>query len=317
MPLIPDKAAFQNSLAGLPLVTYQPGETVIVDGSTTGRLLILKKGNVAVVKEDTEIATVAEPGAVFGELSVLLNQPHTADVRALETSQFHIANATTLLAQNPAAVLYIATVLAHRLDGANHALIQLKHQLSTGEPHSVIAKTVTKLEGLLAVGGAKAKVVNSGEYKFQVVDQDYADYKGHPTSLRLAYHLAVSLFHLRDWTFAEHSGAANWPYATTIGNYQRDLENLCGDFGYMRDLANAVKHQELDASKKPSTQMVGLANTEVSMAAFQPGAFQGNAFQTRTGIVSETAPAKHVDFEKAADAVMSMWNKLFATHGWL
>ena len=101
------------------------------------------------------------------------------------------------------------------------------------------------------MGGAKAKVVNSGEYKFQVVDQDYADYKQDPTSLRLAYHLAVSLFHLRDWTFAEHSGAANWPYATTIGNYQRDLENLCGDFGYMRDLANAVKHKELDASKKP------------------------------------------------------------------
>ena len=107
------------------------------------------------------------------------------------------------------------------------------------------------------------------------------------------------------------------PYATTISDYQRDLENLCGDFGYMRDLANAVKHKELDASKKPSTQMVGLANTEVSMAAFQPDAFQGNAFQTRTGIVSETAPAIHVDFEKAADAVMSMWNKLFATHGWL
>jgi hypothetical protein len=85
----------------------------------------------------------------------------------------------------------------------------------------------------------------------------------------------------------------------------------------MCDLANAVKHKELDASKRPSTQMVGLANTEVSMAALQPGAFQGNAFQTRTGIVSETAPAKHVDFEKAADAVMGMWNKLFATHGWL
>ena len=208
-------------------------------------------------------------------------------------------------------------MLAHRLDGANQALIQIKHQLSAGEPHSVVAKTVNKMERLLAVGRAKAKVANSGEYKFQVVDQDYADYKQDPTSLRLAYHLAVSLFHLRDWTFAEHSGAANWPYATTSGNYQRDLENLCGDFGYMRDLANAVKHKELDASKSPSTQMVGLANTEVSMAAFQPGAFQGNAFQTRTGIVSETAPAKHVDFEKAADAVMSMWNKLFATHGWL
>jgi CRP-like cAMP-binding protein len=55
MPLnIPDKAAFQNSIAGLPLVTYQPGETVIVYGSTTDRLLILKKGNVAIVKEDRD-----------------------------------------------------------------------------------------------------------------------------------------------------------------------------------------------------------------------------------------------------------------------
>ena len=95
--------------------------------SKTGRLLILKKGNVAIVKEDTEIAKVAEPGAVFGELSVLLNQPHTADVRALETSQFHIANATTLFEQNPMAVLHVATVLAHRLDGANlRCYIQLK-----------------------------------------------------------------------------------------------------------------------------------------------------------------------------------------------
>jgi CRP-like cAMP-binding protein len=97
---------------------------------------------------------VAEPGAVFGELSVLLNQPHTADVRALETSQFHVANATTLLEQNPIAVLYVASVLAHRLDGANHALIQLKTQLQTGAPHNVVAKTVSKIEGLLAVGGA-------------------------------------------------------------------------------------------------------------------------------------------------------------------
>jgi CRP/FNR family transcriptional regulator, cyclic AMP receptor protein len=54
-----------------------------------------------IVKEDVEIAKVAEPGAVFGELSVLLDQPHTAHVRALETSQFLVADATTFLAQDP------------------------------------------------------------------------------------------------------------------------------------------------------------------------------------------------------------------------
>ena len=101
--LIPENTAFQNSLDSLAVVTYQPGETVIADGSKTNRLLILKKGTVTIEKEGMEIAKVTEPGAVFGELSVLLDQPHTADVRVLESSQFHVANATTLLEQNPMA----------------------------------------------------------------------------------------------------------------------------------------------------------------------------------------------------------------------
>ena len=159
MSLIADKATFQNSLATLPVVTYQAGEAVIVDGSRSGRLLILSKGTVAIVKDGTEIAKVAETGAVFGELSVLLDQPHTADVRALETSQFQVANAATLLTQNPIAVLYIATMLARRLDGANQALIQLKNQLLTGEPQSEVAKTVSKMEGLLV---ASASLVYAG-----------------------------------------------------------------------------------------------------------------------------------------------------------
>src|SRR6516164_4496428 len=159
MSLILSKANFQKSLATLPLVTYQAGETVIADGSRTGRLLILSKGTVAIVKEGTEIAKVAEPGAVFGELSVLLDQPHAADVRALETSEFHVAQATALLTQNPIAVLYIATMLAQRLNAANNALIQLKQQLLAGEPQSVVAKTVSEMEGLLSTN---ASLVYSG-----------------------------------------------------------------------------------------------------------------------------------------------------------
>jgi CRP/FNR family transcriptional regulator, cyclic AMP receptor protein len=130
---------FQNSLTTLPLSTYQAGETVIADGSRTGRLLVLKKGTVAIVKEGTEIAKVVEPGAVFGELSALLDQPHAADVRALETSRFHVADATALLTQNPLAIVYIATMLAQRLNGANHALIQLKHQLLATDASLVYA----------------------------------------------------------------------------------------------------------------------------------------------------------------------------------
>ena len=70
MHLIPDIAVFQKKLATLPLATYQAGETVLSAASTTGQLLILKEGAVAVIKEGVEIARVTEPGAVFGELSV-------------------------------------------------------------------------------------------------------------------------------------------------------------------------------------------------------------------------------------------------------
>src|SRR5258708_20869292 len=112
-PLIPDIAVFQRKLATLPLVTYRAGETVLSAASTTGRLLILKEGAVAVVKESVEIATVTEAGAVFGELSVLLDQPHTADVRALEASQFHIAAPPTILRLDPTALLYGPTALTH------------------------------------------------------------------------------------------------------------------------------------------------------------------------------------------------------------
>src|SRR3954463_15346140 len=114
MPLIPDAATFQKRLAMLPTATYQPGEMVIAAGATTGKLLLLREGVVEVVREGMQIARISEPGSVFGELADLLDKPHTADVRALERSKFIVADAATLLSRNPAATLYIATVLAGR-----------------------------------------------------------------------------------------------------------------------------------------------------------------------------------------------------------
>jgi CRP/FNR family transcriptional regulator, cyclic AMP receptor protein len=152
MNLTPDSTVFQKRLSALPLATYQPGETVLATGSRTGRLLILKTGKVSIVKEDIEIAEVAEPGAVFGELSALLNQPHAADVRALETSQFHVADAAALLGEDPIALLYVAAVLARRLDSANQALIELKSQLQADQPRSEIGQTIKKIEVLLTPG---------------------------------------------------------------------------------------------------------------------------------------------------------------------
>ena len=153
MPLIHDAEVWQSKLAALPLASYGPGETVFAEGTSTGRLLILKSGAVSIVKAGIEIATVAQPGAVFGELSALLDQPHGADVLTLEASEFYVADAAALLGQDPAALLYVTMVLARRLDGANQAFLELKDQIEAGEPAGMIEKSVERIQGLLSAIG--------------------------------------------------------------------------------------------------------------------------------------------------------------------
>jgi CRP/FNR family transcriptional regulator, cyclic AMP receptor protein len=153
MSPIHDSEAWQKSLAALPVQSYGAGETVFAEGTKTGRLLILKSGAVSIHKGDIEFAQVAEPGAVFGELSALLDGPHSADVRTVQTSEFYVADAATLL-QDPAALLYITVTLARRIDAANQGLLQLKLMLKAGAAPSLVDRAVDRMQGLLSAIGS-------------------------------------------------------------------------------------------------------------------------------------------------------------------
>jgi CRP/FNR family cyclic AMP-dependent transcriptional regulator len=83
---------------------------------------------------------------VFGEQAILLDQPHTADVKTVEDSEFYVADAQTILAGDPTVALYVAAVLARRLDAANRSLIEVKRQLEAGKPSEVISKMVEKVQ---------------------------------------------------------------------------------------------------------------------------------------------------------------------------
>jgi CRP/FNR family cyclic AMP-dependent transcriptional regulator len=146
----PDGAAFAKVLANLPLANYVAGEAVLTAGSKTGRLLILKRGAVVILKGTIEIARVKEPGAVLGEISALLDRPHTADVRALEDSQFYIADAV-LLGKDPIAVRHVARILAQRLVAADEGLVELKNQLHAGHSPIALSKLIGKIEGILCL----------------------------------------------------------------------------------------------------------------------------------------------------------------------
>jgi CRP/FNR family cyclic AMP-dependent transcriptional regulator len=75
-------ASILDICAGATRQDFAAGTILLSEGETSGQLYILAEGSVEVLRGDTQVAIVGEPGAVFGEMSVLLNRPHTATVRA-------------------------------------------------------------------------------------------------------------------------------------------------------------------------------------------------------------------------------------------
>jgi CRP/FNR family transcriptional regulator, cyclic AMP receptor protein len=109
--------------------TVAAGTEILHEGGRTGHLYVLIEGRLEVIKGDTVVATIAEPGAVAGEMSVLLDMPHTATVRAaLDSVIYEIDDAASFLRQQPAVALMIARMLAQRLNVATTYLADLKRQ---------------------------------------------------------------------------------------------------------------------------------------------------------------------------------------------
>lgn len=105
------------------------GTLVLHEAGRTGHLYVLIEGRLEVIKGDTVVATLSEPGAVLGEMSVLLDQPHTATVRAaLDSVVYEIDDAASFLREQPAVAILIARMLAQRLNAANTYLADIKRQ---------------------------------------------------------------------------------------------------------------------------------------------------------------------------------------------
>lgn len=91
-----------DKCAGVPREHFAPGTILISEGETSGRLYILAEGSVEVLRGDTQVAAIGEAGSVFGEMSVLLNRPHTATVRATTpVDAFVFEDAESFLKSNP------------------------------------------------------------------------------------------------------------------------------------------------------------------------------------------------------------------------
>jgi len=114
---------------GLTEKAFKSGQTILVEGERAGKLYVLIDGQVEIVRERTQVTHVDEPGSIFGEMSVLLDMPHSASVKALsEVRTYEIPDALTFLDARPEFALSIATMLARRLYYTTSYLVDLQQQ---------------------------------------------------------------------------------------------------------------------------------------------------------------------------------------------
>ena len=128
-------SAILAALRDQPVSHFAAGETILEQGDRTGLLYVLIEGAVEVTKDNVAVATASEPGAVFGDLAALLGVPHTAAVRAVSPSRFHVVtDPRVFLQENPPLCLHLCELLARRLDSVNKYLVDVKQQFA-GHDH--------------------------------------------------------------------------------------------------------------------------------------------------------------------------------------
>lgn len=122
--------------ADLPILSAGPGDVLIEEGETLSRLLVLVSGAVVVEHDGTAFARIDSPGAVFGEMSAVLDRPATATVRAEGDVRVHVSDDPVgFLSDRPGAALEVLRMTASRLDGMTHYLVDVKRQYADAEDH--------------------------------------------------------------------------------------------------------------------------------------------------------------------------------------
>ena len=118
-----------------PVRTLKAGDILMEAGEAGGELYVLQSGRLSVVRDGIEIATIGEPGALIGEMSVLLGVDHSATVRALKAAEVRvIENGIGFLEQTPIVALHVATLACQRLDATSALVVQLRKSGASAEP---------------------------------------------------------------------------------------------------------------------------------------------------------------------------------------
>jgi CRP-like cAMP-binding protein len=129
-----------------PTKALSPGEILVHEGDPGGDIYVLESGRLTVERDGVVIATIADPGALIGEMSVLLGKPNTATVRAKDKASVRVVrDAIAFLERQPLVTLRVATLLSERLDATSALLVELKKEHGGKDDTSFFNRLMTAL----------------------------------------------------------------------------------------------------------------------------------------------------------------------------
>lgn len=111
-----------------PTITIPEGDVILKEGHPVDTLYVLIAGEVEVLKGDTCVNRITEPGSIFGEMSYLLNQNASASLRAGKYTCLYKVDAGFAWS-HPEVFRYVAVQLAARLQANTQFLINLEDKL--------------------------------------------------------------------------------------------------------------------------------------------------------------------------------------------
>lgn len=129
-----------------PLRQLATGEVLLTQGAPGGDLFVLDSGQLLVERDGIALATISAPGALVGEMSVVLGTPNSATVRADQPTTVRvIKDARTYLEQDQALTFRIAFLMASRLDATSAYLVELSKQHAGKSEQGLLGKILTAL----------------------------------------------------------------------------------------------------------------------------------------------------------------------------
>lgn len=125
---------------------FPAGAVLIAEGGKLNTMFVLRTGEIEVSRQGVVVTTIRQPGTIFGEISVLLDAPHTATVRALTAVEvFVIDDALAVLQRHPHLLLQIARLLAKRVANTTAALVAAERAVPAEETLVLSHETVARL----------------------------------------------------------------------------------------------------------------------------------------------------------------------------